>query len=171
MQVHGMVRRKSDKYLCQIPFVLLPKSLSDEGEFGTSGIFKSRIFIIFLFLMVCSGASEMGMGQWSSLFAEIGLGVSKEVGDILGPCFFAVLMGLSRVLYTLFGKKISARRGSNPRPPPWQGGAPPLSHSRVWHVCRMSFGQIIMYYKEGKKSIEKVYFFLGNSGKLCIQLK
>ena len=26
---------------------------------------------------------------------------------------------------------ISARRGSNPRPPPWQGGAPPLSHSRL----------------------------------------
>ena len=28
-------------------------------------------------------------------------------------------------------KKRSARRGSNPRPPPWQGGAPPLSHSRI----------------------------------------
>ena len=26
----------------------------------------------------------------------------------------------------------SARRGSNPRPPPWQGGAPPLSHSRIY---------------------------------------
>lgn len=89
--------------------VLLPKSLSDEGEFSAKGIFKSRIFIIFLFLMVCSGASEMGMGQWSSLFAEIGLGVSKEVGDILGPCFFAVLMGTSRVLYTLFGKKIKLK--------------------------------------------------------------
>ena len=25
----------------------------------------------------------------------------------------------------------SARRDSNPRPPPWQGGAPPLSHSRI----------------------------------------
>ena len=27
--------------------------------------------------------------------------------------------------------KKSARRDSNPRPPPWQGGAPPLSHSRI----------------------------------------
>ena len=25
----------------------------------------------------------------------------------------------------------STARGSNPRPPPWQGGAPPLSHSRI----------------------------------------
>ena len=30
--------------------------------------------------------------------------------------------------------KKSARRGSNPRPPPWQGGAPPLSHSRIVRV-------------------------------------
>ena len=36
---------------------------------------------------------------------------------------------------------ISARRGSNPRPPPWQGGAPPLSHSR------MSYRQVIIYYR------------------------
>ena len=33
--------------------------------------------------------------------------------------------------YPFFCKKRSARRGSNPRPPPWQGGAPPLSHSRI----------------------------------------
>ena len=30
----------------------------------------------------------------------------------------------------------SARRESNPRPPPWQGGAPPLSHSRIVH-CKL----------------------------------
>ena len=40
----------------------------------------------------------------------------------------------------------SARRGSNPRPPPWQGGAPPLSHSRIaWCVCHT---QDIYYYIE-----------------------
>ena len=89
--------------------VQLPSSLEEEGEFSAKGIFKSKMFIIFLFLMVCSGASEMGMAQWSSLFAEIGLGVSKEVGDILGPCFFAVLMGTSRVMYTFFGKKIKLK--------------------------------------------------------------
>ena len=33
-----------------------------------------------------------------------------------------------------FKIKKSARRGSNPRPPPWQGGAPPLSHSRIINV-------------------------------------
>lgn len=48
--------------------------------------------------------------------------------------------------YQFYCKKISARRGSNPRPPPWQGGAPPLSHSRIaWCVCHT---QDIYYYIE-----------------------
>ena len=51
---------------------------------------------------------------------------------------------------------ISARRGSNPRPPPWQGGAPPLSHSR------MSYGQVIIYYRVPEKSIRKVCIFFAN---------
>jgi hypothetical protein len=51
------------------------------------------------FLMVCAGASEQGMSQWASFFAETGLGVSKTTGDLLGPCAFAALMGLSRVFF------------------------------------------------------------------------
>ena len=57
------------------------------------------MFWLFLLLMVCAGASEQAMSQWASAFAESGLGVSKAVGDLAGPCFFAVLMGLSRVFY------------------------------------------------------------------------
>ena len=36
-------------------------------------------------------------------------------------------------------KQKSARRGSNPRPPPWQGGAPPLSHSRINYLTMPAF--------------------------------
>ena len=50
----------------------------------------------------------------------------------------------------------SARRGSNPRPPPWQGGAPPLSHSRI------SYGQVIIYYRAPEMSIKKVCIFFVN---------
>ena len=43
----------------------------------------------------------------------------------------------------------SARRGSNPRPPPWQGGAPPLSHSRIYNVLQeipaLSASPIVCY--------------------------
>jgi fucose permease len=73
-------------------------------------LLKSRAFIIALVLMMCAGASELTMSQWSSLFAEKGLGVSKVVGDLLGPCLFAVLMGLGRMLYGLFGERINLSR-------------------------------------------------------------
>lgn len=76
-----------------------------------STLLKNRIFWLFLLLMICSGASEQSISQWSSLFAEAGLGVSKTLGDLLGPCMFAALMGLSRLLYGLIGEKIDVRRG------------------------------------------------------------
>ena len=49
--------------------------------------------------MVCSGASELAMAQWASAYAESALGLSKTVGDLAGPCMFAVTMGISRVLF------------------------------------------------------------------------
>jgi fucose permease len=58
-----------------------------------------RLFMFLFLMMICSGASEQAMSQWASLFAEAGLGVSKTLGDILGPCAFAILMGLARVLF------------------------------------------------------------------------
>ena len=43
-------------------------------------------------------------------FAEIGLGVSKTVGDLLGPCAFAALMGISRTLYGIKGSKMNLQK-------------------------------------------------------------
>lgn len=57
-------------------------------------------------LMLCAGASELSVSQWASAFAEAGLGVSKTVGDLAGPCAFAVLMGIARILYAKFSEKL-----------------------------------------------------------------
>ena len=57
------------------------------------------LFWLFMALMLFSGASEMGVAQWASLFAERGLRISKAMGDLLGLCAFAVLQGASRVVY------------------------------------------------------------------------
>ena len=46
------------------------------------------------------------MAQWASAFTESALGVSKTVGDLAGPCLFAMLMGISRVLYGKFSEKL-----------------------------------------------------------------
>ena len=72
---------------------------------------SSGIFWLFMILMVCAGASEQSMSQWSSLFAERGLNVSKTMGDLLGPCMFAILMGTSRLIYGIVGSKLNIRAG------------------------------------------------------------
>jgi MFS family permease len=56
--------------------------------------------------MVCSGSSELAMAQWASAFTESALGVSKVVGDLAGPCLFAVLMGISRSIYGAKSEKL-----------------------------------------------------------------
>lgn len=85
-------------------FLLVPmRSLLAEDEVQTPllSLFKDGAFWVLFIMMVCAGASEQGMSQWSSLFAETGLQVSKTLGDLLGPCLFAILMGAGR---TFFGR-------------------------------------------------------------------
>lgn len=86
--------------------------LIPEGETGmTLGqLFKTRLFWVFLVMMVCAGASEQAVSQWASAFAEAGLGVSKAVGDLAGPLSFALLMGTSRWIYGKFGDRIPIDR-------------------------------------------------------------
>ena len=50
------------------------------------------------------------MSQWASAFAESGLGVGKALGDLAGPCLFAVLMGASRVVYARISQRVSLTR-------------------------------------------------------------
>ncbi len=69
----------------------------------------SKQFILLMVIMVCSGASEIGMSQWSSYFAEAGLKVSKLTGDLLGPCLFAILMGTGRMIFGFVGEKIDLK--------------------------------------------------------------
>lgn len=69
-----------------------------------------KTFWLLFALMICAGAAEQAMSKWSSLFAERGLGVSKTVGDLLGPCAFAILMGLARVFYSRKAHKIDMKK-------------------------------------------------------------
>ena len=93
-------------------FSLVPINTLVEAGGGMSilELFKTKIFWVLLLLMICSGASEQGMSQWASAFAEAGLGVSKTVGDLAGPCTFAVTMGLSRLFYGKCSEKIDLQK-------------------------------------------------------------
>lgn len=81
--------------------------LVKEGRSMTMAqLFRTKAFWVFIVLMVCAGSSELAMAQWASAFAESALHISKTVGDLAGPCGFAVFMGISRTLYGKYGEKV-----------------------------------------------------------------
>lgn len=85
--------------------------LTEEGKGMSIGaLFKTPLFWLAIVLMVCAGASELSMAQWASAYTEAALGFSKTLGDLVGPCLFAVMMGVSRVIYGKFGAKLELNR-------------------------------------------------------------
>ena len=94
-------------------FALVPLQQLDAGgqaRMPLGQLLKSKLFWLFMLMMICAGAAELGIGQWASAFAERGLGVSKTVGDMAGPMAFAALMGITRVIYAKFGHKINLKK-------------------------------------------------------------
>ena len=136
-------------YFTQVPIA----PLTQEGESLPLGkLFSMKLFWVFALLMVAAGACEQAMSQWASAFAESGLGVSKAVGDLAGPCMFSVLMGLSRVAYAKWSDRLSLLNceiacglccaggyllaALAPHPAlALQRGLPPLPQGRHRHVC------------------------------------
>ena len=93
-------------YLNRVPYVtMIHEEVSDEAT-PIKELFANKLFWLSMLLMVAAGASELAMAQWASLFAERALGVSKVIGDLLGPCLFAVFMGLGRVGYAKMGDRL-----------------------------------------------------------------
>ena len=81
--------------------------LTEDGQSMKIGsLFRVPLFWVAIILMVCAGASELSMAQWASAYAESALSLSKTIGDLAGPCMFAITMGISRVLYGKYGDKI-----------------------------------------------------------------
>ncbi|MBQ6786965.1 MAG: MFS transporter [Lachnospiraceae bacterium] len=73
-------------------------------------LLRQKVFWLLMIVMVCAGASEQAMSQWASAFAESALQVSKTVGDLAGPCTFAVFMGMARALYGKYSDKIPLKQ-------------------------------------------------------------
>ena len=87
-----------------VNFISCPiERLVEDGQgMRINQLLRVPLFLLMILLMICVGASEATMTQWASAFTESALGVSKTIGDLVGPCLFAVFMGLARVFY---GKK------------------------------------------------------------------
>ena len=87
------------------------RTMEDDSERIRLGVLvrKARFWRMMV-MMVCAGACELAMSQWASAFTESALGISKTLGDLLGPCLFAGLMGISRIVYAKQSDRLNLRR-------------------------------------------------------------
>ena len=87
------------------------KQLNPEGGAVKVRVLASKgLFWLLVLMMLCAGASELAMSQWASAFAQAGLGVDPTIGNLAGPCLFAVFMGTSRVFYGKFSARIKLEK-------------------------------------------------------------
>lgn len=89
-------------------FALVPiyPIVSEEEKLSLKNLLGQKAFWLLIVLMICAGASEQAVSQWASAFAESALKVSKTVGDMAGPCAFAVFMGTARALYGKYSDRL-----------------------------------------------------------------
>lgn len=95
--------------LCNIfNFATCPIEHTTEDGKGMTirSLLRVPLFWIAIVLMVCAGASELSMAQWASAYTESALGLSKSMGDLTGPCMFAVTMGISRTIFGKYGDRL-----------------------------------------------------------------
>ena len=94
-------------YFSQVPLFSVTHG-AEPIPLGT--LLRKKVFWLLMLVMICAGASEQAMSQWASAFAEAGLGVSKTVGDLAGPCAFAIFMGAARALYGKYSEALPLKR-------------------------------------------------------------
>ena len=88
----------------------IERLVEDGNGMRVGQLLRTPLFLLMILLMICAGASEATMTQWASAFTESALGVSKTIGDLAGPCMFAVFMGITRVFYGKFSEKLNLTR-------------------------------------------------------------
>ena len=96
-----------------VAFAKVPMTqLLEDGDKGLSlkELASMKMFWVLMLMMLCAGASEQAVSQWASALAEKGFGISKTIGDLIGPMAFAILMGSSRAYYGKFGDKINLEK-------------------------------------------------------------
>ena len=93
----------------QVP--IFPVVAENQEKLSIRSLIGSKVFWLLLGMMICAGASEQAMSQWASAFAESGLHISKTLGDLAGPCAFALTMGTARAIFGNSGSRLSLKKG------------------------------------------------------------
>jgi len=85
----------------------IERLVEDGKSMGINKLLKTPIFWLMIILMICAGAAEATMTQWASAFTEAAIGISKTIGDLVGPCLFAMFMGIARMTYGKYSEKLN----------------------------------------------------------------
>lgn len=81
----------------------LPVLDTGPGRVRVRDLLRSGAFRGVLLAMVLAGASEVAIAQWTSAFAQRGLGFSQSTADLIGFGLFAAGMAAGRLWYGLRG--------------------------------------------------------------------
>lgn len=84
--------------------VRLPELPVEAPGQRTGDLVKQPAFIAVLLAMACAGSAELALSQWISAFAQRGLGLSDELGNLVGFGCFAVGMIIGRIWYGVRGE-------------------------------------------------------------------
>ena len=97
---------------CTLLFLKVPIAppVAEHMREKASGVLKNPFFILCFLAIAFGGAAEITISQWISSFMEKGMNLPKVTGDVLGMCLFAALMGVGRLFYGIYGKKINVCR-------------------------------------------------------------
>lgn len=71
---------------------------------------REPVYLAAVAALGLAGATEVTIAQWTSAFAEKGLGCSKIVGDLVGFCLFGVGMTAGRLWFGLKGERVDLFR-------------------------------------------------------------
>jgi fucose permease len=85
----------------------MPDMSASVAEGGTRAPKKQAIGLLLSVLCIFFGScAENAMSSWISGYMESALGIDKSLGDVFGVAMFAVLLGVARITYSRFGRRI-----------------------------------------------------------------
>lgn len=92
-------------------FVGIPPFVAEGAQRMTlRNLLRQPAFFLLLAAMTLAGATEVTIAQWTSAYAQTGLGFSKTIADLVGFALFGVGMIIGRVWFGLRGEQTGLHR-------------------------------------------------------------
>lgn len=91
-------------------FAPFPGSIPEEHRLEMKDLLFKPFYLLALAAIFFGAGTEIIMNQWSSTFMEKALELPKVMGDLLGMCGFALMLGVGRAIYGIYGSKINIHK-------------------------------------------------------------